>query len=172
MTTVTLGEPLTSSANLTDDATRDISGAMNSVLADVFALYFTTKNFHWHMTGPDSANYQQLLDEQAEQLFLMTDPIAERICNVGGRTLCSISHKARTQLGDDVVYVKPSAMLAELSDDNKVLTTTLRNVHDLCNKHHDIVSASLIEPWIDEAELRTWFLVEATQHDDRGVAQS
>lgn len=123
------------------------------------------------MSGPHFRDYHVLLDEQAEQLFAMTDPIAERVRKVGGRTLHSIGHIARTQrvLDNDADYVEPSDMLAELRDDSKTLAASLREVHDLCNKHRDIASASLIEVWIDETERRTWFLFEATRHNDRSV---
>ena len=162
--------PLATPTDLKAGATRDLAGAMNAVLADVFALYLKTKNFHWHMSGPHFRDYHLLLDEQAEQLFAMTDPIAERIRKVGGQTLRSIGHIARTQrvLDNDADYVEPSDMLAELRDDSKTLAASLREVHDLCNEHRDIASASLIEVWIDETERRTWFLFEATRRDDRG----
>ena len=162
--------PLATPTDLKAGATRDLAGAMNAVLADVFALYLKTKNFHWHMSGPHFRDYHLLLDEQAEQLFAMTDPIAERIRKVGGQTLRSIGHIARTQrvLDNDADYVEPLDMLAELRDDSKTLAASLRGVHDLCNEHRDIASASLIEVWIDETERRTWFLFEATRRDDRG----
>ena len=163
--------PLATPTDLKAGATRDLAGAMNAVLADVFALYLKTKNFHWHMSGPHFRDYHLLLDEQAEQLFAMTDPIAERIRKVGGQTLRSIGHIARTQrvLDNDTDYVEPSDMLAELRDDSKTLAASLREVHDLCNEHRDIASASLIEVWIDETERRTWFLFEATRRgNDQG----
>ena len=160
--------PLATPTDLKAGATKDIAGAMNVVLADVFAMYLKTKNFHWHMSGPHFRDYHLLLDEQADQLFAMTDPIAERIRKVGGRTLRSIGHIARTQrvLDNDAEYVEPSDMLAELRDDNQALAASLRSVHDLCNEHRDIASASLIEVWIDETERRTWFLFEATRSGD------
>ena len=162
--------PLATPTDLKPAATQDIAAALNAALADVFALYLKTKNFHWHMSGPHFRDYHLLLDEQAEQLFAMTDPLAERIRKVGGRTLRSIGHIARTQrvLDNDADYVEPSDMLAELRDDSKTLAASLREVHDLCNEHRDIASASLIEVWIDETERRTWFLFEATRRDDRG----
>jgi starvation-inducible DNA-binding protein len=146
-------------------ATRDISGGMNAILADVYALYLKTKNFHWHMSGPHFRDYHLMLDEQATELFAMTDPVAERVRKLGGHTLRSIGHIARNQrvLDNDAEYVEPSDMLAELRDDNKVLASHLREVHELCNGHRDIASASLIEVWIDEAERRNWFLFEATR---------
>jgi starvation-inducible DNA-binding protein len=160
--------PLTTPTDLKAVATRDISGAMNAVLADVFAIYLKTKNFHWHMSGPHFRDYHLMLDEQADQLFAMTDPIAERIRKLGGRTLRSIGHIARSQrvLDNDADYVEPSAMLAELRDDNQALAANLRTAHDLCNEHRDIASASLIEVWIDETERRTWFLFESTRPAD------
>ena len=160
--------PLATPTDLKAGATRDLAGAMNAVLADVFALYLKTKNFHWQMSGPHFRDYHLLLDEQAEQLFAMTDPLAERIRKVGGQTLRSIGHIARTQrvLDNDADYVEPSDMLAELRDDSKTLAASLREAHDLCNEHRDIASASLIEGWIDETERRTWFLFEATRTGD------
>ena len=157
--------PLATPTDLKAAATRDIAGAMNAVLADVFAIYLKTKNFHWHMSGPHFRDYHLMLDEQADQLFAMTDPIAERIRKVGGSTLRSIGHIARSQrvLDNDADYVEPSDMLAELRDDNQALTVNLRTTHDLCNEHRDIASASLIEGWIDETERRTWFLFESTR---------
>jgi starvation-inducible DNA-binding protein len=162
--------PLATPTDLRPAATHDISGALNAVLADVFAIYLKTKNFHWHMSGPHFRDYHLLLDEQAIQLFAMTDPIAERIRKVGGRTLRSIGHIGRTQrvLDNDADYVEPSDMLAELRDDNQVLAARLREAHDLCNEHRDIATASLIEVWIDETERRTWFLFEATRKGNPG----
>ena len=160
--------PLATPTDLAAAATKDISGAMNAVLADVFALYLKTKNFHWHMSGPHFRDYHLMLDEQADQLFAMTDPIAERIRKIGGRTLRSIGHIARTQrlLDNDAEYVEPSDMLAELRGDNQTLAASLREAHEVCDKHRDIASASLIEVWIDETERRTWFLFESTRRAD------
>ena len=160
--------PLATPTDLKTKATKDISGALNAILADVFALYLKTKNFHWHMSGPHFRDYHLLLDDQADQLFAMTDPIAERIRKVGGQTLRSIGHIARSQrvLDNDADYVEPSDMLAELREDNKSLAASFRETHDLCNDHRDIASASLIEVWIDETERRTWFLFEATRSAD------
>jgi len=145
---------------------KDISGAMNAILSDVFALYLKTKNFHWHMSGPHFRDYHLLLDEQAEQLFAMTDPIAERVRKIGGLTVRSIGQIARTQriLDNDAEYVEPSDMLAELTEDNQALVARLREAHDVCDEHRDVATASLIEVWIDETERRTWFLFEATRH--------
>ena len=154
--------PLVTPSDLAPKAAKDIAGGMNGILADVFALYLKTKNFHWHMSGPHFRDYHLMLDEQADQLYAMTDPIAERIRKVGGTTLRSIGHIARTQrvLDNDAEYVQPLDMLAELRDDNKTLAARLREVHDVCDEHRDIASASLIEVWIDETERRTWFLTE------------
>ena len=151
--------------------TKDIAVAMNGILADVFALYLKTKNFHWHMSGPHFRDYHVMLDEQSDQLFEMTDPIAERIRKVGGTTLRSISHISSLQTIKDnnEAYVTPAAMLAELRDDNKALGSRLRDVHEVCDEQRDIASASLIENWIDETERRTWFLFEASRPaDDSG----
>lgn len=157
--------PLITPTDLKGDATRDIAAAMNGILADVFALYLKTKNFHWHMSGPNFRDYHLLLDDQGDQLFAMTDPIAERIRKVGGTTLRSIGHIARTQrvLDNDADYVDPPDMLAELREDNKTLSTSLREAHGVCEQHRDIATASLIETWIDETERRTWFLFEASR---------
>jgi starvation-inducible DNA-binding protein len=160
--------PLLTPTDLKAAATRNISGAMNAILADVFALYLKTKNFHWHMSGPHFRDYHLMLDEQGEQLFAMTDPIAERIRKLGGMTLRSIGHIGRTQriLDNDADYVEPEDMLAELCDDNKTLAATLREAHGVCEEGEDIATASLIEVWIDETERRTWFLFEASRRGD------
>jgi starvation-inducible DNA-binding protein len=160
--------PLVTPTDLKPAATRDIAGGMNAILADVFAMYLKTKNFHWHMSGPHFRDYHLLLDEQADQLYAMTDPIAERIRKVGGNTLRSIGHIARIQRvsDNDAEYVEPLDMLAELRDDNKELAARLREVHDVCDEHRDIATASLIEVWIDETERRTWFLFEASRRGD------
>ena len=160
--------PLITPTDLSAKATRDIAGGLNGILADVFALYMKTKNFHWHMSGPHFRDYHLLLDEQADQLYAMTDPIAERIRKVGGSTLRSIGHIARLQRikDNDADYVQPLGMLAELREDNSTLGARLREVHDVCDEHRDIASASLIENWIDETERRTWFLFEASRTGD------
>src|SRR5881398_800113 len=157
--------PLTVPTDLTRSAVKDIAGAMNAILADVFALYLKTKNFHWHMSGPHFRDYHLLLDEHGDQLFAMTDSIAERIRKIGGLTLRSIGHISRTQrvLDNDAEYVEPLDMLAELAGDNKTLAARLREAHNVCDEHRDIATASLIEVWIDETERRTWFLFEATR---------
>src|SRR5437868_7343168 len=155
--------PLTVPTDLTRSAVKDIAGTMNAILADVFALYLKTKNFHWHMSGPHFRDYHLLLDEHGDQLFAMTDPIAERVRKLGGLTIKSIGHVSRIQrvLDNDADYVEPRDMLAELAEDNKTLTARLRETHEVCDEYRDIASASLIEVWIDESERRTWFLFEA-----------
>jgi starvation-inducible DNA-binding protein len=151
--------------DLTQAATRDISAAMNAILADVFALYVKTKNFHWHVSGNHFRDYHLLLDGHAEQLFAMTDDIAERVRKIGGLTLHSIGEIGRTQrvLDNDAQYVEPLDMLAELADDNKTFAARLREAHNVCDEHRDVATASLIEVWIDQTERRTWFLFEATR---------
>ncbi len=162
--------PLDTPTDLKPAATRDITGAMNAILADVYALYFKTKNFHWHLSGPHFRDYHLLFDEQGDQLFAMADPIAERIRKVGGSTIRSVGHVARLQRvkDNDAEYVDPKDMLAELREDNKDLAARLREVHDVCDEHRDIATASLIEVWIDETERRTWFLFEAGRQGDSG----
>ena len=149
--------------DLTTNAVRDIAGTLNTLLADSFALYLKTKNFHWHVSGPHFRDYHLLLDEQAAQTLAATDDMAERVRKIGGTTLHSIGHIARLQrvADNDADFVSPQDMLAELRDDNKDLTQRLREVHDLCDEHGDVATASLIEVWIDEAEKRVWFLFEA-----------
>jgi starvation-inducible DNA-binding protein len=160
--------PLTTPTDLNSSAVKDIAGAMNAVLADVFALYLKTKNFHWHMSGPHFRDYHLLLDEHADQIFAMTDPIAERIRKIGGLTIRSIGHVARLQrvLDNDAEYVEPEDMLAELREDNKTLTARLREAHGVCEDHNDVATTSLIESWIDETERRTWFLFEVARRAD------
>ena len=155
--------PLATPTDLAPNAVRDIAGAMNILLADMFALYLKTKNFHWHISGPHFRDYHLLLDEQADQIFSTTDAIAERVRKIGGMTLRSIGHVARLQrvLDNNAEYVAPDDMLAELRDDNKQVAARLRETHGLCDEHDDVATASLLEVWIDEAERRTWFLFEA-----------
>jgi len=147
------------------DATRDLSGALNILLADVFALYVKTKNFHWHVSGPHFRDYHLLLDEQGEQIFAMTDDLAERVRKIGGRTLHSIGEIGRLKrvLDNDAEYVTPLDMLAELRDDNEQLVAHMRETHELCDTYGDVATASLIENWIDQTEKRTWFLFEAAR---------
>jgi starvation-inducible DNA-binding protein len=160
--------PLATPTDLGANATEAIAGGMNAILADVFALYLKTKNFHWHMSGPHFRDYHLLLDEQADQLYAMTDPIAERIRKIGGSTLRSIGHIARVQRikDNDAEYVDPLDMLAELREDNQTLAARLREVHDVVDENRDIATASLIETWIDETERRSWFLFEASRRGD------
>ncbi len=161
-----LGTP----TDLKPEATRDISAALQGLLADVFALYLKTKNFHWHMSGSHFRDYHLLLDEHGDQLFAMTDPIAERARKIGGNTLRSIGQIARQQriLDNEAEYVDPQDMLAELREDNKQLAAIMREVHGICDSHGDVATASLLEVWIDETERRTWFLFE-TARSSRGA---
>jgi starvation-inducible DNA-binding protein len=164
--------PLATPTGLGVNATQDISGALNAVLADMFALYLKTKNFHWHLSGPHFRDYHLMLDEQGTQIFAATDVIAERVRKIGGTTLRSIGHIGRLQRlqDNDADYVTPLDMLAELREDNVRLTASLREAHGLCDEHGDVASASLLETWIDEAEGRTWFLYEASrERGERGA---
>ena len=153
---------LTTRSDLGPEAVKHISGALNALLADVFALYMKTKNFHWHMSGPHFRDYHLLLDEHGDQIFAMTDAIAERVRKLGGLTIRSIGHVARLQrLGDnDAEYVDPFDMLAELREDNRILLASMREAHDLCDEDNDVATTSLLEVWIDETERRIWFLFE------------
>ncbi|MFH5927495.1 Dps family protein [Roseomonas xinghualingensis] len=155
---------LATPTDLGGNATRDVGGALNRLLADVFALYLKTKNFHWHMSGPHFRDYHLLLDEQGEQIFAMTDVLAERVRKLGGLTLHSIGEISRNQrvLDNDAPYVEPQDMLAELREDNGQLAKNLREAHDLCEEVRDIATASLLETFIDEAERRAWFLHETS----------
>lgn len=150
--------------SLGDNARRDLSAALTALLADLFALYLKTKNFHWHVSGPHFRDYHLMLDEQGDQIFAATDPMAERARKLGGTTLRSIGQIASLQrvLDNDADYVTPQDMLAELRDDNVELTGRLRELHSLAEEHNDVATASLVEIWIDEAERRAWFLFEAT----------
>lgn len=150
-------------SGLSSEATQDISAALTTLLADAFSLYVKTKNFHWHISGPHFRDYHLLLDEQAGQIFAMTDAMAERVRKVGGTTIRSIGQIARlTQIADnDSDWVSPADMLAELGEDNAALTERMRQTHGVCDEHGDVASASLLENWIDEAERRVWFLFEA-----------
>ncbi|HYB11009.1 MAG TPA: DNA starvation/stationary phase protection protein [Alphaproteobacteria bacterium] len=162
--------PLETPTGLKPIATRDISAALNVLLADMLALYLKTKNFHWHISGPHFRDYHLLLDEQSDQIFATTDPIAERVRKIGGTTLRSIGQIGRIQrvLDNDADFVTPLDMLAELRDDNLQLATHMRETHLLCDEHGDVATASLLEVWIDEAERRTWFLYECTRHGEGG----
>src|SRR5258708_5145844 len=153
---------------LAPDATRDVSGALNLLLADMFALYLKTKNFHWHVSGPHFRDYHLLLDEQSDQIFATTDALAERVRKIGGTTLRSIGHIARLQrvLDNDADYVTPRDMIAELREDNVQMVKRMRETHGVCDEHGDVASASLLENWIDEAEKRVWYLFEASRRGD------
>jgi starvation-inducible DNA-binding protein len=155
--------PLQTTNDLGADAQRDLSAELNVLLADTFALYMKTKNFHWHMSGPHFRDYHLLLDEHADQIYAITDAIAERVRKLGGTTIRSTGHIARLQrLADnDADFVTPSGMLAELREDNMRLAAFMRSTHDTCDKYDDVATASLLEVWIDEAERRVWFLYEA-----------
>lgn len=155
--------PLRTPTSLSEEATRDISAALTTLLADTFALYIKTKNFHWHVSGPHFRDYHLLLDEQSAEILAMTDPMAERARKIGGTTLRSIGQIARESrvLDNDADYVDPLDMLAELRDDTGELIGRMREVHDLCDEHNDIATASLLENWIDESEKRVWFLFES-----------
>jgi starvation-inducible DNA-binding protein len=159
--------PLSTPTDLTVEATRDVTAALNAILADVFALYVKTKNFHWHLSGPHFRDYHLLVDEHADQIFSMTDTIAERVRKVGGSTIKSIGQISRLQrvLDNDADFVDPDDMLAELGEDNRALAARLREAHNVCDEHRDIATTSLIEVWIDETERRTWFLFEASQRE-------
>ncbi|MFN6982263.1 MAG: Dps family protein [Brevundimonas sp.] len=155
--------PLRTPTSLSEAATRDISAALTTLLADVFALYIKTKNFHWHVSGPHFRDYHLLLDDQSAEILAMTDLIAERARKIGGTTLRSIGQIARESriLDNDADFVDPLDMLAELRDDNHDLVGRMREVHDLCDEHNDVATASLLENWIDESEKRVWFLFES-----------
>jgi starvation-inducible DNA-binding protein len=159
--------PLNTPTGLGENATKDLSGGLNILLADVYALHLKTKNFHWHMSGPHFRDYHLLLDEHAEQIDAITDVIAERVRKLGGTTIRSIGHIKSLQrvLDNDADFVTPQDMLAELREDNKQLAANMRTLHDLCDEHGDVATASLIEVWIDEAERRVWFLFEASRHE-------
>ena len=160
--------PLKTPTNLASKATSDIAGALNILLADMFALYMKTKNFHWHVSGPHFRDYHLLLDDQAGQIYGTTDAIAERVRKVGGTTVRSIGHIGRLQrvLDNDAEFVTPLDMLAELRDDNMQLAAHMRETHGVCDEHGDVATASLLENWIDEAEQRVWFLFEASRRGE------
>ena len=157
--------PLTLHTDIPAAAVKNIAAALNALLADVFALYIKTKNFHWHMSGPHFRDYHLLLDEQAEQLFGMTDDVAERVRKIGATTLHSIGHIARVKrLADnDAEYVTPQDMLSELLEDNRALVLSMRSAHNLCDEAGDVATASLLENWIDEGQRRAWFLEETAR---------
>ena len=163
--------PLRTRTIISQRGSTEISGALNALLADVFALYIKTKNFHWHVSGPHFRDYHLLLDEQADQIFAIADPIAERVRKIGGTTIRSPGHIKRLTrvLDNDAEYVTPMDMLAELRDDNLQLASRMRETHELCDAHGDVATASLLEVWIDEAERRHWFLFESTRKGDEPV---
>ena len=164
-----LAPALETPTDLSGQAIEEISAALNPVLADFFALYLKTKNFHWHVSGPHFRDYHLLLDEQATQIFAATDEIAERIRKIGGTTLRSIGHIAGLQRirDNNEEFVDPAHMLTELVADTKALTASMRDAHDVADKHHDVATTSLLEQFIDESERRTWFLYEASRPADR-----
>lgn len=151
--------------DLGDAARHDIAATLTGVLADLFALYLKTKNFHWHMSGPHFRDYHLLLDEQGDQIFAATDAVAERARKLGGVTLHSIGEIARLQRipDNDAAYVSPDDMISELGDDNRRLVGFLRAAHAVCDSYNDVATTSLIEVWIDEAERRAWFLFETAR---------
>jgi starvation-inducible DNA-binding protein len=154
---------------LAHEAVTDISGGATALLADVFALYVKTKNFHWHMSGANFRDYHLMLDDHGDELFAMTDPLAERVRKLGGTTLKSIGDIARKQRipDNDANFVHPHGMLAELREDNSSLIASMRSLHELCDDHRDVGTASLLENWFDEAEKRVWFLFEITRDTNR-----
>src|SRR5581483_11665682 len=160
--------PLHTRNDLGAEATKQLAGALNALLADLFGLYVKTKNFHWHVSGPHFRDYHLLLDEQADQIFAITDTVAERVRKLGGTTLHSIGHIARLQRikDNDAEFVTPQDMLAELRDDNLRLISQMRDTHSVCDERRDVATASLLEVWIDEAERRVWFLFEASRRGD------
>jgi starvation-inducible DNA-binding protein len=162
--------PLATPTDLKSNAVRDVTAALNVLLADTFALYMKTKNFHWHVSGPHFRDYHLLFDEQADQLFAMTDEIAERVRKIGGITIHSIGNIARLQTveDNDADFVDPFDMIAELRDNTKDFVSRLRETHDLTDEARDVATTSLIENWIDQAERRLWFLYEASRHDRVG----
>ena len=151
--------------DLPANATQDVAAGLNRLLADVFALYLKTKNFHWHVSGPHFRDYHLLLDEQSDEILGTTDALAERVRKIGGTTLRSIGQIAKLQRirDNDAEFVTPHGMLAELREDNKQLVAYLRETHGVCDEHGDVATASLLEVWIDEAERRVWFLFEASR---------
>jgi len=157
--------PLNTPSDLEPTAVQDITGALNKLLADVFVLYLKTKNFHWHISGPHFRDYHLLLDDHGDQIFAMTDDIAERVRKIGGTTIRSIGHIARLQriADNDAEYVTPEDMLSELHEDEKALVLSMRAVHTLCDDEGDVATASLLENWIDQTQRRSWFLFEATR---------
>ncbi len=157
--------PINTPTDLASKATPQLQGSLNALLADIFALYMKTKNFHWHMSGPHFRDYHLMLDEQATQIYAVVDDLAERVRKIGGTTLRSIGHIAQLQRvrDNDADFVEPQDMLAELRDDNRELVVRMREAHELTDELKDVVTTSLLENWIDEAERRAWFLFETTR---------
>ena len=157
--------PLATPSDLDSKAVQDITGALNSLLADVFSLYLKTKSFHWHISGPHFRDYHLLLDDHAAQILAMTDDMAERVRKIGGTTIRSIGHIARLQRipDNDAEYVTPEDMLSELHDNEKALTLSMRAVHSLCDDAGDVATVSFLDNWIDQSQRRSWFLFEATR---------
>jgi starvation-inducible DNA-binding protein len=166
---VQVAAPLRTPTDLAPDAVNAIATALNAILADTFALYLKTKNFHWHVSGPHFRDYHLLLDDQADQIFASTDEIAERVRKIGGTTLRSIGQIGRLQrLSDnDAEMVPPLDMLRELMEDNKAVVKSMREAHEIADEHDDVATASLLETFIDEAERRAWFLFEASRDADK-----
>ena len=156
---------LATPTDLGANATKDITGGLNILGADVLALWMKTKNFHWHVSGPHFRDYHLMLDEQSDEIYAMVDPIAERARKLGGNALRSIGQVKKLQrvLDNDADYVTPQDMLAELREDNKQLARNMRVLHEVCDEHNDVATASLLENWIDETEKRAWFLFEASR---------
>jgi starvation-inducible DNA-binding protein len=157
--------PMATPSDIDPEAVQDITGALNALLADVFALYVKTKNFHWHMSGPHFRDFHLLLDDHGDQIFAMTDEIAERVRKIGGTTIRSIGHIARLKrvLDNDAEYVTPTDMLSELHEDEKALVLSMRAIHTLCDDAGDVATASVLENWIDQSQRRSWFLFESTR---------
>ena len=155
--------------DLDESAVSEVSEALNGILADSFALYLKTKNFHWHISGPHFRDYHLMLDEHAEAIFATTDELAERVRKIGGTTLRSIGQISKLQSIEDnnEDFVDPADMLRELMADNKAVAAAMRKAHKVCDDHDDVASASILENFIDATERRTWFLFEAARDADR-----
>ena len=163
-----MNDTMSVTTDLSGNAVGEISDVLRQLLADVFALYLKTKNFHWHISGPHFRDYHLMLDEQADQIFAITDTVAERVRKVGGQTVRSIGQIGRLQRvsDNDAEYVSPLDMLAELREDNQRLAAHMRETHGVCDERGDVATASLLEVWIDEAEKRVWYLFEASRRGD------
>jgi starvation-inducible DNA-binding protein len=157
--------PLITRSDLDSKSVVNITGALNTLLADAFSLFLKTKNFHWHMSGPHFRDYHLLLDDHADQIFAMMDDIAERVRKIGGTTIRSIGHIARLHRipDNDADFVTPADMLSELHEDDKAFALSMRAVHTLCDDAGDVATASFLENWIDQSQRRSWFLFEATR---------